>query len=46
MTEKATAIFVAIAIPRDCSKCLPLKCQVNISFIRCPRLDVGIGGLG
>ena len=25
MTEKATAIFVPIAIPRVCRKCLPLK---------------------
>ena len=49
MTEKATAIFVPIAIPLVCWKCLPLQgneFSFNISFIRSPRVDVGIGGLG
>ena len=48
-TEKATAIFVPIAIPWVCWKCFPLQgneFSFNISFIRFPRVGVGIGGLG
>ena len=49
MTEKATAIFVPIAIPCVCRMCFLLKLNkfsFNKSFIRSPRVDVGIGGLG
>ena len=47
MTENATAIFVPIAIPWVCRKCLSLKWNefsFNISFIRSPRVDVGLAG--
>ena len=47
MTEKATAIFVPIAMLWVCRKCLLLKWNkfsFNTSFIRSLRVDVGIGG--
>lgn len=49
MTEKATAIFVPIAIPPIYRKGLPLKWNkftFSISFIRSSRVDAGIAGLG
>ena len=49
MTEEDTVIFVSIAILRVCRKFLLLKWNKfpsNISFIKSPRVDVVIGGLG
>ena len=50
MTENAIAIFVPIAMPGACRKCLPLKWNefsLNVSSIKSPRVvDGGIGRLG